>query len=107
MKQLVPVDVRLEPGQLLALEAGDIKIAVVNVDGEFFAFEDVCTHEQCPLSEGELDGDVVICDCHGGMFDVRTGEAIGGPPYAPLRMFRVRQVGAEINVEIDDDRART
>jgi nitrite reductase/ring-hydroxylating ferredoxin subunit len=100
--RLVPVVIRPEPGRIVSLKAGDQTVAVANVDGEFFAFPDSCTHEECPLSEGELDGHVVICDCHGGMFDIRTGEPVGGPVYVALRTFRVIRAGTDLNVAVDE-----
>jgi len=103
MQRTVPIDVRPEPGQLLAVTAAEYKLAVANVDGTYFAFQDTCTHEECSLSEGELDEHVVICYCHGGEFDVRTGEPIDGPVYLPLRTFRIVQLGDEIHVDLGED----
>ena len=103
MRQLVPVNVTPEPGQLISLKVGDQKVALANVDGTLFAFEDECTHEDCPLSQGYLDGDIVICDCHGGMFDVRTGEPVGGPVHVAIRTFSVIRVGTNINLDIGND----
>ena len=103
MRQLVAVDLTPEPGQLISLKAGDQKVALANVDGTLFAFEDECTHEDCPLSEGYLDGDVVICDCHGGMFDVRTGEPVGGPVYVAIKTFGIIKVGTQIILDVCND----
>jgi nitrite reductase/ring-hydroxylating ferredoxin subunit len=49
------------------------RIAVANVGGTYYAFDDTCTHEQCSLAEGDLAGTTVTCMCHGAEFDVRTG----------------------------------
>lgn len=100
---MIPLDVKPAPGQLLAVTVAGHKLAVANVRGTYFAFQDTCTHEACSLSEGELDDHTVICECHGGEFDVRTGEPLGGPVYVPLRTFPVAQIGNEIRVDLSQD----
>ena len=62
-----------------AVDTGAGKIAVANVDGEYFAFDDTCTHQGCSLSTGTLDGMNVTCPCHGSTFNVTNGEVVNGP----------------------------
>ena len=66
----------ISPGTLALIEVTGTRITVANVDGVFYAFDDACTHEQCSLAEGNLEGTKVICACHGAEFDVRTGEVL-------------------------------
>lgn len=79
--------------------AGKI-LCVANVDGQFFAIGDTCTHEECSLSTGYLDGNAVICSCHGGMFDVTTGEVMSPPPPAPEPTYKVIVQGEDIYIEV-------
>jgi nitrite reductase/ring-hydroxylating ferredoxin subunit len=65
-------------------------------DGSLAAFDDMCTHEECPLSDGELEGERVVCYCHSGEFDVRTGEVVKGPPDDPLPVYDLRVEGDEL-----------
>jgi len=66
------------------------RIAVAVIDGAYYGFEDACPHLQCPLSEGRLSGQTVICPCHGSEFDVTTGERLAGPARRSLRTYSVR-----------------
>lgn len=77
------------PGTIKAVRAGDIALALCNVEGRVYAVEDNCSHQHFPLSQGELDEDVLTCDWHGARFDVRTGEALSLPAVAPVRTFPV------------------
>jgi nitrite reductase/ring-hydroxylating ferredoxin subunit len=77
-------------GRMAGFDIGNTRVAVANVDGTFYAFGDTCTHEECPLSDGELDHATVICPCHLGQFDVRTGEVLAPPPLVAVSTYRVR-----------------
>jgi len=70
-------------------------VAVFNVDGQFYATQDECTHKQGPLSDGELDGEVVTCPYHGAQFNVCTGKVLRGPAEKDVQTYRV-----EVNGEI-------
>ena len=69
----------LKPGQVEVFEVGDEFVAVANVDGAYYAFADVCTHDDGPLVEGNLEGCTVTCPRHGARFDVCTGKALSLP----------------------------
>lgn len=69
-------------------------------DGDWVAFDDTCTHEECPLSEGDLEGERIICYCHGSEFDLRTGDVLEGPAEDPLTIYPVRIEGGELQVEL-------
>lgn len=75
-------------------------IAVFHVDNNFYAINDVCTHEEASLAEGELDGDVVECALHGARFNVRTGQVLALPAVVPVQTFPLRVVGSDIEVEV-------
>jgi len=69
-------------------------------DGSWAAFDNDCTHEECPLAEGDLDGDRIECYCHGSVFDVHTGEVLEGPADEPLTVYLVRVEDGELQVAV-------
>ncbi len=86
-------------GQMRIVHAGGRRVALCNVEGKFYAIEDICTHDDGPLGEGTLRGAVVECPRHGGQFDVKTGAAVRMPAVVPVRTFPVRVEGDEIFIE--------
>jgi nitrite reductase/ring-hydroxylating ferredoxin subunit len=69
-------------------------------DGTWVAFDDTCTHEECPLSEGDLEGERIVCYCHGSEFDLRSGEVLEGPAEDPLSIYPVRVEDGELQVAL-------
>lgn len=80
----------LLPGEFKIAFDGDVAIAVFNIDGELYAIEDICTHDGGELAGGPIEGYTVECLRHGAKFDVRSGEALCPPAYAPTTTFPVR-----------------
>lgn len=87
------------PGQARSFEVEDLQVLICNVDGELYAIEDVCTHDEASFAQGELDGCEIECPRHGARFDVTTGNVTALPAVLPLETFPVRI--NEGNVEID------
>ena len=87
-------------GELRQFEVGSEDVAVANVDGELHAFSDVCTHAQCSLAEGDLEGTTVTCMCHGSQFDVTTGDVLSGPATEPVQTFEIAVEGDELKIGI-------
>ena len=86
-------------GEVKAFDVNGAEVAVARVEGQLFAFSDICTHRHCNLSMGgELDGHDIECECHGSMFDIRTGEVRNPPATDPLETFEVREVDGSIQV---------
>jgi 3-phenylpropionate/trans-cinnamate dioxygenase ferredoxin subunit len=83
------------------IDADGTRIAVFNLDGEFFAIEDVCTHDGGELLSGRVEGDQVICPRHGARFCIRTGTALTAPAYEPTPRFPVRVSGGVVQVRDD------
>lgn len=79
----------IPPGSFRKTEAQGRSFIVANVDGRFYAVEDLCSHEDYPLSYGCLDGDRIKCSLHGSRFDLATGEPQEDPADAPIATFRV------------------
>lgn len=86
----------LAPGDVKLLNVEGRMVALANVDGTYYVFGDTCTHMQCSLSDGTLDGDVVECPCHGSQFNVRTGAVVEGPAQEPVPVYAVRVQGQDI-----------
>ncbi len=78
------------------------EIAICNVDGEFFAIDDVCTHDGGSLDQGVLEGDEIECPRHGARFNVRTGQALCLPAITPIRTYPVRLEGENIQVTVQE-----
>jgi nitrite reductase/ring-hydroxylating ferredoxin subunit len=78
------------PGEVKQYIVEDRPVALCNVDGEFHAFEDICTHQYTHLSEGGLEGDRIICPLHGATFDVRTGVPKSLPAVKPVPKHEVK-----------------
>lgn len=80
---------------------GGKKLAIANIDGTFFAVDDTCTHEECSLgTEGFLDGNSLVCGCHGSMFDVTTGKVLSLPAVVDLKTYEVKVENGEVWVEV-------
>lgn len=88
------------PGCARLVNAKGKDIALFNIGGTFFALDNRCTHEEGPLSEGEIEGDKVTCPWHGAAFDVRTGKVLCPPAYEDLQCYPVRVSGNDIEIEI-------
>lgn len=87
-------------GEIRSYQVGGESVAVANAGGSFHAFGDVCTHKQCQLSEGDLDGTTVTCPCHGSQFDVTTGNVLNGPATLPVGSYEVSEEGGELRIGI-------
>ena len=88
------------PGERLFIETDDKPIIIFNIDGDFFAVDDECTHDNGPLSDGELDGFCVACPRHGAVFDVRTGQVKALPAVKNISAYPVRVTDGMIEIGI-------
>jgi 3-phenylpropionate/trans-cinnamate dioxygenase ferredoxin component len=79
----------LIPGGSIVVEVEGLKVAVFSVDGKLFALDNACTHVGGPLSEGKVDGLMVICPWHGSCFNLETGEVLCGPAKRPVKTYQV------------------
>jgi nitrite reductase/ring-hydroxylating ferredoxin subunit len=87
-------------GALAAFDVGGVRVAVANVAGTFYVFGDTCTHLQCSLAQGDLEGTVVTCSCHGSQFDVTSGAVLRGPAQEPVPSFATRVEDDAVQMEI-------
>lgn len=85
---------------MVSVAVNGVRIAVANVEGVYYAFDDECTHEQCSLAEGDLVGTTVTCMCHGAEFDVRSGAVLAPPAVVPVNVYRTRVDGDALFIEV-------
>ena len=90
----------LEPGELMYVEVDDEPVCLINLAGELYALNDVCTHEEASLSDGTIEGDEIECPLHGGAFNIRTGEPAAFPVAVAVETYKVRIVGDEVQVSV-------
>ena len=88
------------PGSAKVYEVNGRAVAVCNVDGDLYAIDDVCTHDEGSLDQGELEGFEIECPRHGARFDVRSGEVTALPAVLPVDTFKVRMQGEDVEIEV-------
>ena len=91
----------ISPGQWEQIDIDGTLIAVFNVDGEFLAIEDICTHDGAVLSGCPLEGEEVVCPRHGARFSIRTGEALTPPAWEPVATFPCKTENGKVYVRDD------
>jgi 3-phenylpropionate/trans-cinnamate dioxygenase ferredoxin component len=89
----------IRPGEKRVIEVDGELVLVVNLDGQFYAVEDVCTHDGGPLGEGVLQDGDIVCPRHGAHFDVRTGAALSLPAFESVPTRQTQVVDGEVFVE--------
>ncbi len=89
----------IAPGEMKRVMVGRVPVLLCNVEGELYAVEDVCTHDDGELDGGELEGCRVICPRHGAAFDVTTGTALTLPAVTPLPTYTVRIDGDDVSID--------
>lgn len=78
------------PGEYQVAIVDGVQVAVINLDGTFYAIEDVCTHDGGELTGGTIVGGEIECPRHGARFDIRTGAVTCPPAYTPIASFPVK-----------------
>ena len=89
------------PGEVFVTEVEGVHIALCNVDGKFYAIEDVCTHDGSSFDMTFVEGPEIFCPRHGAVFDVTTGAVLSPPAEVPLTTFPVRLRGDTIEVGLE------
>ena len=90
-------------GSFLYVEVDGTTAVLFNVGGEYYAIDAVCTHMGGNLSEGDFDGDCIVCPLHGARFDIRTGVKERGKPDQNVSTYPIRVDGNAILLGIDSD----
>ena len=87
------------PGTIVCVEVAGTRVALYNLDGEFFATSPSCTHVEADLGDGFIEDDQIVCPLHFASFNIRTGEATGPPADGDLTTYPVRVTDGQIEVE--------
>ncbi len=88
----------LKDGERLFVEIDGKPIMVLKLAGQYYAIADVCSHDDGPVGEGELEGYEIICPRHGARFDIRTGKVLALPAFVDIPSYPVRIVGDQIEL---------
>lgn len=92
----------LSPGERLFLTVGDHDIVLLNIDEEYYAIADVCSHDDGPLGDGDVEGMEIICPRHGARFDIRSGKVLSLPAIVDIAAYPLRIVDGIINIGIPE-----
>jgi 3-phenylpropionate/trans-cinnamate dioxygenase ferredoxin subunit len=90
----------LSDGERLFVELGDKAIVVFNIKGEYYAIGDVCSHDEGPLGDGDMEAFEITCPRHGALFDIRTGKALQLPAVMDIPVYPVRERNGQIEIGI-------
>jgi 3-phenylpropionate/trans-cinnamate dioxygenase ferredoxin component len=91
----------VKPGQMKSFAVNNKRVLIANWEGTFFATQDLCTHDNGTLADGELVDGEIECPRHGGRFDLKTGAVTALPPMFPIKTFSVKTEGDRILVEME------
>lgn len=86
-------------GSLRTVEVAGKAITVAQIDNKFYAFDDLCSHEECSLGTGFLEGKTVECPCHGSKFDVETGNVLNLPAVLAIKTYSTKVENGSIYVQ--------
>ena len=90
----------LATGERLFIKLGDDPVVIFNIAGDYYAIADVCTHDDGPLGEGEIEDHEIVCPRHGARFDVRTGEVLALPAVKGVPSYPIRVKGGMIEIGV-------
>lgn len=92
----------IAPGAWRTVDVDEVAVAVINLNGKFYAIEDMCTHDGGELTGGHIEGCEIICPRHGARFDITTGDVMAPPAYEPVETFPVRIEDGMVQVKAHD-----
>jgi 3-phenylpropionate/trans-cinnamate dioxygenase ferredoxin subunit len=90
----------LKEGERMFIEIDGKPIVILNINGEYYSIGDVCSHDDGPVGEGNVEGYEIICPRHGARFDLRTGKVLALPAFVDIPAYPVRVVGDQIEIGI-------
>jgi 3-phenylpropionate/trans-cinnamate dioxygenase ferredoxin subunit len=95
--EIAPAD-QLTDGERLFVELGGKSIVLFNLAGKLFAIGDVCSHDNGPVGDGEIEENEIICPRHGARFDIRTGKATSLPALVDIPAYPVRVMEGMVQI---------
>jgi 3-phenylpropionate/trans-cinnamate dioxygenase ferredoxin subunit len=98
--EFIPVGTveEVKDGKRLFIEIDGKPIVIFNITGGYYAIGDVCSHDEGPVGEGNIEGFEIICPRHGARFDIRTGKAVALPAFVDIPAYPVRIVDGQIEI---------
>jgi len=93
----------LPNGERIFVEIDEYTIVLFNIGGHYYAIADVCSHDDGPLGDGEVEGLEIACPRHGAHFDLRTGKALSLPAIVDIPAYPIRVVNGSIQIGIPKD----
>jgi len=100
--EIAPVD-QIPDGERLFVELGGKSIVLFNLAGKIFAIGDVCSHDNGPVGDGEIEKNEIICPRHGARFDISTGKATSLPAMVDIPAYPVRVVEGMVQIGVPKD----
>ena len=97
--EIAPAD-QIPTGERLFVELGGKSIVLINLAGKLFAIGDVCSHDNGPVGDGEIEENEIICPRHGARFDIHTGKATSLPAIVDIPAYPVRVVEEMVEIGI-------
>ena len=89
----------LRPGQQKTVDVDGVQVVLINLGGEHYAIEDVCSHDGAHLNGGCIEGEQIVCPRHGAHFSIKTGAALSPPAFEPIATFPVRAQDGVIQIK--------
>lgn len=88
----------IECGKLKVVDLDGTDVIIFNVDNEFYALEDNCTHDNSEISSGKIEGKCIVCPRHGAKFDITNGAVLSAPAYEDIEKFELKVEGDDIYI---------
>ncbi|MEY8200556.1 MAG: non-heme iron oxygenase ferredoxin subunit [Colwellia sp.] len=88
----------LKPGRHTLVDLAGVELLLVNIDGELFAIENVCSHDGGELSDGKINGNEITCPRHFARFNLKTGAVLCPPAFEDINTYAVRIVDGSVQV---------
>ena len=103
--EFVPIgaDEDIPDGKRMFVEIDGLPIVVFRIGGELFAIADICSHDDGPLGDGDLEGYEIVCPRHGARFDIRYGKALALPAIVDIMAYPVRVTDGQIEIGLLSD----
>jgi nitrite reductase/ring-hydroxylating ferredoxin subunit len=97
---------RVASGSVVKVEARGLSLALYNLDGTFYATEEICSHAHASLAEGFILDGTIECPLHGACFSIRTGNALSAPATEPIKTYPVSVEGNDVLIGIPQSETR-
>jgi nitrite reductase/ring-hydroxylating ferredoxin subunit len=90
----------VKPNSMMGITINEQKILLANINGNYNAIGDKCTHRGCQLSKGKLQGETVVCPCHGSTYELKTGNFTKGPTKKPEPAYELKVENNDIMIKL-------